>query len=73
MNKLPCEDCITLGICKSFVRTNTDIYSLHKLGEKCSLLKTYILSCDEMITTKNGFYINKSKYEIYSFLCAGDD
>ena len=44
MDKLPCEDCITLPICKNDVITVGSYGWLMYLCDKCSILNNYILN-----------------------------
>ena len=39
--KIPCENCITLPVCKSQVRKENIIADLRKLCKKCSIIDKY--------------------------------
>ena len=66
----PCKDCITLPICKSFVKTNHYKPSIKYLTRKCSLIDIYLASfTDEYITrNEDGFKRYKSRDEVFKFL-----
>ena len=64
MNRLPCKDCITLAVCKAFVKANNYTNSVIFLTEKCSIIKEYLesFSIDDIID-----YLAK-RDEVFKFL-----
>ena len=67
LGKIPCEDCITISICKALVlnsdmKSSTDIIDvLYKLINKCSLIKTYMRLED----TDLMFKLFSSPHDVY--------
>jgi len=74
MEKIPCEDCITLAICKSYVKAHNYGACIYYLAKKCSLVSNYILNHpNKKLELKSGFWRYEPGHEIYSFLDGNDD
>jgi len=73
LENCPCNDCITLAICKAYARSHRFIDCMSYLATKCSLLDRFLLTGSSKLTKimKEGnhiFWRQKTPDEVYKFL-----